>query len=92
MAQAHGIRVNPHVWGSAVAQAASLQLLAALPETHHNLFARQPVLEFDTSSHPFRTELVDAPIVRHNKLVEISQEPGLGINVNRDVIEQYSIG
>ena len=33
-AQAHGIEVNPHVGGSAVAQAASLQVIAALPVTH----------------------------------------------------------
>ena len=31
LAQAHGIQVNPHVWGSAVSQAASLQLIAAIP-------------------------------------------------------------
>ncbi len=91
MAQAHGVRVNPHVWGSAVAQAASLQLLAALPVTNHNLFANQPVLEFDTSSHPFRTELVEHPITRDNNLVKISTKPGLGINVNRDVIEKFRV-
>lgn len=89
MAQANGVRVNPHVWGSAVAQAASLQLLAALPVTHHSLFATQPVLEFDTSSHPFRADLVSDPIVRNDNLVEISTQPGLGISVNSDVIEQY---
>lgn len=91
MAQAYGVRVNPHVWGSAVAQAASLQLLAALPVTNHNLFAAQPVLEFDTSSHPFRTELVEKPITRDNNLVEISTQPGLGINVNRQVIDKYRV-
>ena len=31
LAQANGVSVNPHVWGSAIAQAASLQLIAALP-------------------------------------------------------------
>ena len=91
MAQAHAVRVNPHVWGSAVAQAASLQLLAALPVTNHNLFAVQPILEFDTSSHPFRTELLEQPMTRDNNLVEISTQPGLGIQVNRSVIEHYRV-
>ena len=36
LAQSFGIEVNPHVWGSAVAQAASLQLIAALPDAHHS--------------------------------------------------------
>ena len=33
MAEAFGIRYNPHVWGTGIAIAASLQLLAVLP-TH----------------------------------------------------------
>jgi D-galactarolactone cycloisomerase len=62
LAQAHGVAVNPHVWGSAIAQAASLQLIAALPVAHHSLFAQQPVLEYDRSSHPFRQQLITQPI------------------------------
>jgi len=62
LAQAHGVQVNPHVWGSAIAQAASLQWIAALPVAHHSLFAQQPVLEFDRSSHPFRQQLIAPPI------------------------------
>jgi len=91
MAQAFGVRVNPHVWGSAVAQAASLQWIAALPVTHHNLFPQQPLLEFDTSAHPFRNELVDQPVTRTDGSVAISTQPGLGIAINSDVIEHYHV-
>ncbi len=62
LAQAHGVQVNPHVWGSAIAQAASLQLIAAVPVAHHSLFAQEPVLEYDRSSHPFRQQLITRPI------------------------------
>lgn len=91
MAQAFGVRINPHVWGSAVAQAASLQWIAALPVTHHNLFPQQPLLEFDTSAHPFRNDLVDRPVTRTDGSVAISTQPGLGIAINTDVIEQYRV-
>ncbi|MCU0869354.1 MAG: mandelate racemase/muconate lactonizing enzyme family protein, partial [Burkholderiales bacterium] len=64
LAQAHGVQINPHVWGTAVAQAASLQLIAAVPVAHHSVFAQEPIFEFDRSAHPFREQLVDAP-VRH---------------------------
>ena len=83
--------VNPHVWGSAVAQAASLQLIAALPVTHYNLFADQPLLEFDTSSHPFRQQLTTTPVTLQQGLVEIPDRPGLGITINRDTLERYAI-
>jgi len=92
LAQANGIEVNPHVWGSGVAQAASLQVLAALPDTIHSLFPRQPILEYDRSSHPFRNDLVDRPLsLNKNGMVEISDNPGLGIEINREIINKYKI-
>jgi D-galactarolactone cycloisomerase len=91
MAQAHGVEVNPHVWGSAVAQAASLQWIAALPVTHHALFAREPVLEYDCSSHPFRHELIEEPVRLVDGWVPIPQGPGLGIAVRPETVERYRI-
>jgi D-galactarolactone cycloisomerase len=54
LAQANGLRVNPHVWGTGVAQAASVQCIAALPVAHHALHPVEPMLEYDCSDHPFR--------------------------------------
>lgn len=91
LAQAHGIEVNPHVWGSAVAQAASLQLIAALPVTHHSLYARAPVLEYDRSAHPFRRDLVTQPLEMVDGMVEVPSGPGLGIEIRRETIERYRV-
>ena len=90
LAHAHGVQVNPHVWGSAVAQAASLQLIAAIPTTHHSLFAQQPVLEYDQSAHPFRRQLVAQPIEMIDGWVQIPDRPGLGIEINRDLLQAYA--
>lgn len=89
LAQSHGVQVNPHVWGSGVAQAASLQLIAALPITHHAVFPTEPILEYDTSSHPFRRDLIAPAVVQQNGRVTIPLGPGLGVEVNRDVLEKY---
>ena len=89
LAQSHGVQVNPHVWGSAIAQAASLQLLAALPVAHHSLFAQQPVLEYDRSSHPFRQHLIRQPIEQRDGWVEIPSAPGLGVEVDRAALDRY---
>ena len=91
LAQAHGVAVNPHVWGSAVAQAASLQLIAALPVPHHSLFAQEPVLEYDRSSHPFRQQLISQPIEQQGGWVTIPSGHGLGIEVDRAVLEKYRV-
>lgn len=89
LAQAHGVAVNPHVWGSAIAQAASLQLIAALPVAHHALYPQEPVLEYDRSSHPFRQHLIRAPIEHVDGWVAIPDRPGLGIEVDRATVDRY---
>lgn len=89
LAQSSGVQVNPHVWGSAIAQAASLQLLAALPVAHHSLFAAEPVLEYDRSSHPFRRALITQPIEQVDGWVTIPDGPGLGVEVDREILDQY---
>ena len=89
LAQAHGVAVNPHVWGSAIAQAASLQMIAALPPANYSLFAEEPVFEYDRSSHPFRQHLIAQPIVHKDGWVAIPGGPGLGVEVDRAVLEKY---
>jgi len=91
LAQANGVVVNPHVWGSAIAQAASLQVLASLPVAHASLFAREPVLEYDRSDHPFRQELIRQPWSLQDGKIDIPMKPGLGIEVRMDTIEKYRV-
>jgi D-galactarolactone cycloisomerase len=89
LAQAHGVMVNPHVWGSAIAQAAALQFIAAVPVAHHSLFATEPVLEHDRSSHPFRQQLVTRPLQMVDGWVKVPDAPGLGVEVDRAVLQRY---
>jgi D-galactarolactone cycloisomerase len=90
LAHAHGVQVNPHVWASAVGQAASLQFIASIPVANHALFPSDILLEFDTSSHPFREHLTDMPLRQRGGWVEIPAKPGLGIEIDRKVLEKYS--
>lgn len=89
LAQSHGVQVNPHVWGSAIAQAASLHVIAAVPVAHHSLYPQEPVLEYDRSSHPFRRELIREPIELSDGWVQIPDKPGLGIEVDRATLDRY---
>jgi D-galactarolactone cycloisomerase len=91
LAHAQGVQVNPHVWGSAVGQAASLQWIASIPVAHHALYAAEPIFEYDTSSHPFRSQLVKEPVLQHDGWIELPRRPGIGVEVNRDVLERYAV-
>src|SRR5262249_9333010 len=90
MANAFGVRVNPHVWGTGVALAASLQLLAALPHNPPGLYPIEPLLEFDRSAHPIRMAVLREPIEQHGGWVEIPQGPGLGIAVDRAALAKFA--
>ena len=89
LALAHGVQVNPHVWGSSVGQAASLHLACALPVANPSLYADEPVFEYDCSAHPFREQLVDRPLRQHGGWLDLPAGPGLGIEVDRAALERY---
>ena len=64
-------------------------MLEVIHDKHHSLFAQQPILEYDRSSHPFRQHLVRRPLQQAGGWVEIPSEPGLGVEVDRAVLEKY---
>ncbi|MBO2945462.1 mandelate racemase/muconate lactonizing enzyme family protein [Paenibacillus sp. F411] len=89
MAQAWNTMVIPHVWGSGIGLAASLQFIATLAPAPLALAPEEPMLEYDQSSHPFRAALIHNAITLQNGMVAIPTAPGLGVEINRDIIEQY---
>jgi D-galactarolactone cycloisomerase len=91
MANAFGVRVNPHVWGTGVALAASLQLLAALPHNPPGLYPIEPLLEFDRSEHPIRMAVLQEPIEQRGGWVEVPQGVGLGIEIDRVALARFAV-
>jgi D-galactarolactone cycloisomerase len=89
IAQAWNTAVVPHVWGTGIGLAASLQLLATLPPTPLPLNPEEPMLEYDTSSHPFRENLIYGAISIEDGKVTVPRSPGIGVEVDRDVLERY---
>jgi D-galactarolactone cycloisomerase len=89
MANAHGIRYAPHVWGTGVALAAALQLLAVLPQNPPCLHPQEPILEFDRTEHPIRQAILTAPIEQDRGMVSIPDGPGLGIEVDREALARF---
>ena len=89
MAALHGIRVVPHVWGTAVHIAAALQFMAAMVPSPVRVNPIEPILEFDRTDNPFRQAVVKTPIEHVRGVVKIPDAPGLGIEINRDALAEY---
>jgi D-galactarolactone cycloisomerase len=47
------------------------------------------MLEYDRSSHPFREDLIGSAIRIKDGRVPVPQIPGIGVEVDRDVLERY---
>lgn len=92
MAQAYGTPVIPHVWGSGIGLAASLQFIASLPPAPAAMEVDDMWLEYDQSSHPFRSDLIYGGIRLEDGMVKVPMAPGIGVEVDRDVIKAYERG
>ncbi len=88
MATAFGVRYVPHVWGTGIALAAALQLLAVLPHSPSSLNPIEPMLEFDRTEHPIRQAILTRPIEHRDGIVRVPDGPGLGIEIDRDALER----
>ena len=89
MAALHGIRLVPHVWGTAVQIAAALQFMAAMVPNPVRVDPIEPILEFDRTHNPFRQAVVKSPIEHEGGVVKIPDGPGLGIEIDRDALAEY---
>lgn len=91
MAALSGIRCIPHCWGSDIVIAATTHVLALLPDPHPGFPTDTPMLEYDQTENPWRNGLAKDPpqVVRGS--VDVPVKPGLGIEVNEEVVKKYAV-
>ncbi len=89
MAALHGVRIVPHVWGTAVHIAAALQFMASMVPNPVRVNPIEPILEFDRTENPFRQAVIKTPIEHEQGVVKIPSGPGLGIEIDRDALAEF---
>ena len=73
----------PHAFRTGVLVAASLHLIASVPNA--------PFLEFSVTESRLRKELLTTPFKVVQGRVTVPTGPGLGIEINPDAIKAYSV-
>ncbi|MEC9380809.1 MAG: enolase C-terminal domain-like protein, partial [Candidatus Latescibacterota bacterium] len=91
LAQAHGLRVLPHMWGTASRLAATVQWHATIPDEPAGISPQPSLFEFDMTENGLRTQLACEPIKTVDGYVPVPDAPGLGIEINRQVLERYAV-
>jgi D-galactarolactone cycloisomerase len=56
-----------------------------------SLIPMPPMLEFEQTENPFRDHLAVEPITHNGGIVSVPDKPGLGIAINRAIIDRYSV-
>lgn len=91
LAEAFNIQNQPHNGFSPIETAASLQILASLPASPPSRYARPPYLELINVQNPIRDTLLTAALKPVGGWITIPDGPGLGVDVDREVLESYVV-
>ena len=83
LAQAFNKHYAPHAWGGVLCVTATLHLAKSLP----NFL----ICEFDQVPNPLRDELPARPLNFKDGFLQVSDGPGLGVELNEEVIEKYTV-
>ena len=80
-AHAHGVIPSPHNYSSGVGLAATLHLMAAVPETQ--------LLEFDPTGTAIYEELFVEPLNVKDGHVQVPTGPGLGVRLTDAIADKW---
>ena len=73
----------PHSFKTGILVAASIHLIAAIPNS--------PFLEFSVTESPIRKGILSTPFEMKDGYVNVPQKPGLGIELDEEVIKKYEV-
>ncbi len=93
MAQLNGLRISPHVWGSAVGIMTAAHFAAALPPHPHPDRNHTPSwVEFDVSANnPLREALLTSPLSLDHGRLALPSAPGLGIEIDDERLQALKV-
>ena len=83
LAEAYQLELAPHLWGGALMFSAGLQVCAVSPAA--------TIVEYSLLHNPMQQELALNPITAVDGEVTIPERPGLGVDINQDFVERYTV-
>ena len=93
LARLFNVPVVPHNWGTMVGFAASVQLVASMPDgflCEYPITPRTRDADITKTPSPMMTELAAKPVPVENGYAIVPQAPGLGIELEEEAVQKYT--
>ena len=91
LVRAHNVDLTPHCWGTGISFTVGLHLVSTLDATPGRLTGTEPLLEMDRTENPLRDRLTRPRFEVKDGAVTVPDTPGLGIDVNPGLLEQFAL-
>ena len=91
LARMRGLQCMPHCWAGAIVIAATVHVLSLLPVSSWARTSETPMLELDMVENPFREVILTKPLDIQDGFVAVPSGPGLGIEIDEDMVRKYQV-
>ena len=90
LASTYGVDVIPHTWGTSIGIHVALHFIANLESMPGRMKSPDFLIEYDQTENGLRERLTYPKIKMTKGMLKVPTEPGLGLEVNEDVLAEYT--
>lgn len=90
LASANGVDIIPHTWGTSIGIHVALHFISNIESVPGRMYQPDFLMEYDQTENGLRERLTFPSIEMKDGYIEVPNRPGLGIDVDEDVLESYS--
>ncbi|QCX37613.1 mandelate racemase/muconate lactonizing enzyme family protein [Aureibaculum algae] len=90
LASSYGVDLIPHTWGTAIGIHVALHFISNLENIPGRMYQPDFLIEYDQTENGLRERLTHPKIEMVDGMMEVPDRPGLGIEVDEDVLREYS--
>ena len=91
LASANGIDLIPHTWGTSIGIHVALHFISNIESIPGRMYQPDFLIEYDQTENGLRQNLTYPSIEMKDGMIEVPKRPGLGIDVDEDVLIRYAI-
>lgn len=89
LASANGVDLIPHTWGTSIGLHVALHFISNIESVPGRMYQPDFLMEYDQTENGLRDKLSFPLIEMKNGYIEVPNRPGLGIDIDEEVLRNY---